>query len=87
MHLPPTKVFRQLTASLTHSLTAALDQLCQSPSMYVCITASVNENIVKPHVAAAVGRKTILKPRLAAATYNYMWDFPDIQFRVAWLIR
>jgi len=31
----------------------------------------VNETIVKPRVAAAVGRKTILKPRLAAATNTY----------------
>jgi len=35
------------------------------------LTASVNETIVKPRVAAAVGRKTILKPRLAAATNTY----------------
>jgi len=40
-HVPPTKVFRQLTGS-------------------------VNKTIVKPLVAAAVGRKTILKPRVAA---------------------
>jgi len=44
--VPPTKVFRRLTAS-------------------------VNEIIVKPCVAAVVGRKTILKPRLAAATNTY----------------
>jgi len=47
-HVPPTKVFRRLTAS-------------------------VNE--------------TILKPRLAAATNTYTLDFPDVKFRVAWLIR
>ena len=45
--------------------------------------ASVNETIVKPHVAAAVGRKTILKPRLAAATNTYMLDFPNVKFRIA----
>jgi len=61
-HVPPTKVFRRLTAS-------------------------VNETIVKSHVAAAVGRKTILKPRLAAATNTFTSDFPDKKFRVAWLIR
>ena len=60
--LPPTKVFRRLTAS-------------------------VNETIVKPRVAAAVSRKTILEPRLAAATNTYTSDFPDVKFRVAWLIR
>ena len=50
-------------------------------------TASVNETIVKPRVAAEVGRKTMLKPFLAAATNMYMSDFPDVKFRVAWLIR
>jgi len=51
-HVPPTKVFRWLTAS-------------------------VNETIVKPCVAAVVGRKTKnLKPRLAAATNTYTSDFP-----------
>ena len=60
-HVPPTKVFRRLTAS-------------------------VNETIVKPLVAAAVGRKTSLKLRLAAATNTYTSDFPDVKFRVAWLI-
>jgi len=61
-HLPPTKVFRWLTAS-------------------------VNETVVKPRVAAAVGRRTILKPRLATAinTYRPTSDFPDVKFRVAWL--
>jgi len=58
-HVPPTKVFPRLTAS-------------------------VNETIVKPRVAAAVGRKIILKPRLAAATNTYTTDFPDVEFRVAW---
>ena len=61
-HVPPTKVFRRLTAS-------------------------VNETIVKPRVAAAVGRKTILKPCLAAATNTYTSDFPDVKFRITWLIR
>jgi len=61
-HVPPTKVFQRLTAS-------------------------VNETIVKPRVAAAVGRKTILKLRLAAAANTYTSDFPDVKFRVAWLIR
>ena len=61
-HVPPTKVFRRLTAS-------------------------VNETIVKPRVAAAVGRKTILKPRLAEATNTYTSDFPDVKFRITWLIR
>jgi len=56
-HVPPTKVFRRLTAS-------------------------VNETIVKPLVAAAMGRKTILKPRLAAATNTYTSNFADIKFRV-----
>jgi len=60
-HVPPTKVFRRLTAS-------------------------VNETIVKPRLAAAVGRRTILKPLLAAATNTYTSDFPDVKFRVAWLI-
>jgi len=46
------------------------------------LTASVNETIVKPCIAAAVGRKTILKPRLAAAS-----DFPDVKFCTEWLIR
>ena len=62
MHVPPTKVFRRLTAS-------------------------VNKTIVKPLVAAAMGRKTILKPLLAAATNTYTSDFPDVKFRVAWLIQ
>jgi len=57
-HVPLTKVFRRLTAS-------------------------VSETIVKPRVAAAVGRKTVLKPRLAAATNTYTSDFPDVKFRVA----
>ena len=61
-HVPPTKVFRRLTAS-------------------------VNKTIVKPRVAAAVGRKTILKPLLAAVTNLYTSDFPDVKFRIAWLIR
>ena len=52
-----------------------------------CFDSSVNETIVKPRVAAVVGRKTILKPRLAAATNTYTLDFPDVKFRVAWLIR
>jgi len=47
------------------------------------VTSSVNETIVKPSVAAVVGRKTILKPRLAAATNTYTSDFPDIKFRIA----
>jgi len=58
--VPPTKVFRQLTAS-------------------------VNETIVKPRVAAAVVCKTILKPCLAATTNTS--DFLDVKFRLAWLIR
>ena len=41
------------------------------------------ELLVKPRVAAAMGRKTILKPRLAAATNMYTSDFPDVKFRVA----
>jgi len=49
VHVPPTKVFRRLTAS-------------------------VNITIVKPCVDAAVGRKTILKPRLAAAANTYTSD-------------
>jgi len=61
-HVPPTKVFRRLTAS-------------------------VNETIVKPRVAAAVGRKTILKPRLAAGTNTNTTAFPDVKLRVTWLIR
>jgi len=61
-HVPPTKVFRRLTAS-------------------------VNKTIVKPRVAAAVGRKTILKQRLAAAANTHTSDFPDVKFRVAALIR
>jgi len=60
-YVPPTKVFRRLTAS-------------------------VNETIVKTRVAAAVGRKTILKPRLAATTNAYTSDFTDVKFRIAWLI-
>jgi len=35
------------------------------------LTGSVNETIVKPRVAAAMGHKTILKPHLAAATNTY----------------
>ena len=35
-------------------------------------TASVNETIVKPRVAAAVGRKTFLKPRLAAKVDQFV---------------
>ena len=61
-HVPPTKVFRRLTAS-------------------------VNNTTVKLRVAAAVGRKSILKPCLAAATNMYTSDFTDVKFRVAWLIR
>ena len=61
-HLPPTKVFRRLTAS-------------------------VNKTIIKPRVAAAMGRKIILKPRLAAATNTYTSDFPGVKFRVTWLTR
>jgi len=30
-----------------------------------------------------VGRKTILKPRVAAAANMYTSDFPDVKFRVA----
>ena len=51
------------------------------------LTASVNETIVKPRVAAAMGRRTILKPLLAAATNTYTSDFPDVKFRIAALIR
>ena len=54
-HVPPTKVFRRLTAS-------------------------VSETIVKPRVAAAVGRKTVLKPRLGAATNSYTSDFLDVAY-------
>jgi len=54
-HVPLTKVFRRLTAS-------------------------VSETIVKPRVAAAVGRKTVLKPRLAAATNTYTSDFLDVAY-------
>ena len=35
------------------------------------LTGSVNKTIVKPCVTAAVGRTTILKPRLAAPTNTY----------------
>jgi len=56
---------------------------CTSDKGVSRLTASVNETIVKPHVAAAVGRKTILKPHLAAATNTYTSDFPDVKFRVA----
>jgi len=45
------------------------------------LIASVNEAIVKPRVAAAVGRKTSLKSRLAAATNTFTSDFPDVKFR------
>jgi len=31
--------------------------------------------------------ETIVKPRVAAATKTYTSDFPDVKFRVAWLIR
>jgi len=41
-----------------------------------CFDVSVNKTIVKPCVAAAVGRKTIFKPRLAAATNMCTSDFP-----------
>ena len=46
------------------------------------LTAAVDETIVKPRVAATVGHKTILKPRLANSDH-----FPDVKFCVAWLIR
>ena len=49
------------------------------------LTASVNETIVKPCVTAAVGRTTILKPRLAAPTIRIRRE--KVKFRVAWLIR
>ena len=61
-HVPPTKVFQRLTAS-------------------------VNETIVKPRVAAAVGRKIILKPCIAAAANMYTPDFPDVKFHIAVLKR
>ena len=38
--------------------------------------------MLKPCLAAAVGRKTILKPQLAAAANTYMSDFPDVKFRI-----
>jgi len=47
----------------------------------------VNKTVVKPRIAAAMCHKTILKPCLAAATNTYTSDFPDVKFRVAWLIR
>ena len=53
--------------------------------MFRRLTASVNQTIVKPRVVAVVGHKTILKPRLAAATNTYTSDFPDVKFCVAWL--
>jgi len=34
-----------------------------------------------------MGRKTILKPRVAAAANTYTSDFPDVKFRVPALIR
>ena len=76
-HVPPTKVFRQLTGSVNKTIVKPL------------VAAAVGrKTILKPRVAAAVGRKTILKPRLAAATNTtYTSDFPDIKFRLAWLIR
>ena len=52
-----------------------------------CFDGSLNKTIVKPRVAAAVGRKTVLKPRLAAAANTYTSDFPDVKFRVAAIIR
>jgi len=45
----------------------------------------VNKTIVKPRIAAAMGRKTILKPTAAANTYTS--DFPDIKFRIAALMQ
>jgi len=58
-----------------------LQQKCFDGSL----TASVHKTIVKPRVAASVGRKTISKPRLAAAMYTS--KFPDVKFCVEWLIR
>jgi len=37
---------------------------------------AVNKTTVKPHAAAAAGRITILKPRLAAAQYLYVGFSP-----------
>ena len=50
------------------------------------LTTSVNETIVKPHIAAAVGCKPILKSCLTAATNTCTSNFSDVKFRVAWLI-
>jgi len=38
--------------------------------------------MLKPRLAAAVVRKTILKLRLAAAANTYTSDFPDAKFRL-----
>jgi len=43
--------------------------------------------MLKPRLAATVGRKTNLKPRLAAAAITYTSDFPDVKFHVAALKR
>ena len=48
---------------------------------------TMNKTIVQRRVAAAAGRKTILKPRLAAAEYTFTSDFPDVKFRLAALLR
>ena len=45
------------------------------------------KTMLKALLAAAVGRKTILKQRLAAAANTHTSDFPDVKFRVAALIR
>ena len=50
--------------------------------MFRQLTGSVNKIIVKPRNAAAVGRKTILNPHVAAAANIYTSDFPDVKFRV-----
>jgi len=51
------------------------------------LTGSVNKTTIKSRVAAAVGRKIILKQRRAAATNMYTSDYPDVKFRVARFIR
>ena len=41
-----------------------------------CFDSRVNKTIVKPHLAAAAGRAN-----------TYAWDFPDVKFHIAALIR
>ena len=51
-----------------------------------CFDGSLNKTILKPLLTAAVGHKTILKPSFAAAINTYTLNFPDVKFRIAWLI-